>query len=139
MSETTNNVITEEKAFTLRKLNAGDVAPMCVILSNIGVNEFRSCFSKPEIAEAISSMSGKSNDEISTSVGFGIVLDIAGIILNNYPKAEREIQDFIASLSGMTSEQVKELDLDVFFEIIIAICKKDEFKGFMKVVSKLFK
>ena len=39
----------------------------------------------------------------------------------------------------MKIEEVKDLDLAVFTEMIIDFVQKDDFKDFFKVVSKLFK
>ena len=44
-------------------------------------------------------------------IGFGVLFDIAGIIIANIPKAEDEIQTFLASLSGMKVTEIISLDI----------------------------
>lgn len=39
----------------------------------------------------------------------------------------------------MTANEVANLPMDVFFEMLVDVFKKKEFVGFMKVVSKLLK
>lgn len=137
MTETTNNVaeMTTE-GIALRKLEAKDIAPMASILSKIGMKEIKSCFNPDDLQELAS---GKNTEEAAAAVGFTVVFDIAGVILGNYEKCQDDIFRFIAGLSGKSKEDIAKLPLDTFFELIIEIVRKEEFKDFFKVVSKLFK
>lgn len=137
MTETTNNVaeMTTE-GIALRKLEAKDIAPMASILSKIGMKEIKSCFNPDDLQELAS---GKNTEEAAAAVGFTVVFDIAGVILGNYEKCQDDIFRFIAGLSAMNQEDIAKLPLDTFFELIIEIVQKEEFKDFFKVVSKLFK
>ena len=65
-------------------------------------------------------------------------LDIAGIIISNIPKAEPEIQAFIASLTGMQLPEVKQMPFADYGELIIQVIMKDDFQDFFKRVMKLF-
>lgn len=137
MTETTNNVaeMTTE-GIALRKLEAKDIAPMASILSKIGMKEIKSCFNPDDLQELAS---GKNTEEAAAVVGFTVVFDIASVILGNYEKCQDDIFRFIAGLSGKSKEDIAKLPLDTFFELIIEIVQKEEFKDFFKVVSKLFK
>ena len=64
---------------------------------------------------------------------------MAGIIFAHISDAEKEIYTFLAGLSGMKEKEIAELDMVVFAEMIIDVFKKEQFKDFIKVVSKLFK
>lgn len=66
------------------------------------------------------------------------MIDMAGIVLENIPKCKTEIYVFLSGLSGMTKEEIADLDMVVFAEMIVDVFKKDQFKDFFKVVSKLF-
>lgn len=137
MTKTTNNVaeMTTE-GIALRKLEAKDIAPMASILSKIGMKEIKSCFNPDDLQELAS---GKNTEEAAAAVGFTVVFDIAGVILGNYEKCQDDIFRFIAGLSGKSKEDIAKLPLDTFFELIIEIVRKEGFKDFFKVVSKLFK
>lgn len=137
MTETTNNVaeMTTE-GIALRKLEAKDIAPMASILSKIGMKEIKSCFNPDDLQELASE---KNTEEAVAAVGFTVVFDIASVILGNYEKCQDDIFRFIAGLSGKSKEDIAKLPLDTFFELIIEIVQKEEFKDFFKVVSKLFK
>lgn len=138
MSETTNNVaemVTENK-IELRKLEAKDIAPMASILSKIGLKEIKDCFNPDDIQELAS---GKSAEEAAAAVGLTIFADIAGVIFANYDKCQDDIFRLLASLSGKSKEEIASLPMDSFAEMVIEVVKKEEFKDFFKVVSKLFK
>ena len=112
---------------TLRPLEAKDIAPMASILSKIGVKQFKDCFPT----------NVKSKD--MEAVGISVAFDMAGVILANYEKCQDDIFKFLASLSGMTKEEIEKLSLATFTEMVIAVVQKEEFKDFFSVVSKLLK
>ena len=138
MSETTNNLaeMATEKEYTLRKLEAKDIAPMASILSKIGLKEVKNCFS-PDDMKAIAG--GEGGIEAVGAVGVSVAFEIAGVILGNYDRCQNDVFSFLASLSGMDIKQIGSLPLDTFAEMVIDVVKKEDFKDFMKVVSKLFK
>lgn len=123
----------EGKAYALRALEAGDVFTMSKILKSIGVQEFKGLF-----VNNYSAFTSDSEEEV-VQLGLEVFLDIAGIVLGNLPKCEGDVYAFISSLSGMKEEEIKHLPMNTFLDIIVDIISKEEFKDFMKVVSKLFK
>lgn len=127
------------KPYTLKRLQSRDVFPMLRILSKIGVGEIKECFSSPAVAEAIGKAQASGKDVDLSSVGVNVVFEIAGVIVNNIPKCEQDIYAFLAQLSGMNAEDIANMDAVVFFEMIVDVIKKPEFKDFMKVVSGLLK
>lgn len=127
-----------EKPYVFRKLSAVDVFPMFKIIGAIGINEFTACFEKDGIKNMIASFTGESEDEMSSIVGISVILEIANVIIGNLPKCENEIYQILSQTSNLSVKQVRELDMAVFFEMVIDFVKKEEFKDFIKVVSKLF-
>lgn len=141
MSETTIQAvetanIEDEKIYTLRELQAQDVFLMSKIISAIGIEEFKNVFNA-DIVETM--IEGKDGKDVTQAVGIEVFFEIAGIILNNLSKCEKDVYTFISKLSGVPAQEVETLPMNTFFNIIIDIVKKDEFKDFMQVVSKLFK
>lgn len=135
------------KPYILKRLQSRDIFPMLRILSKINFKELKACFSSPEIAVTVAKLSEKegedgknmSADEIFSAVGVGVVLDVAGVIINNIPYCENELYSFLSSLSGMKNDEIMNLDAVVFFEMIVDVIKKPEFKDFIKVASGLLK
>lgn len=126
--------VLEGRLYTLRKLDAQDIAPLATIISKIGFKEFKECFDSPEVKIGVAD--GSLDLE---KAGVKIMFDVVGIVIANIPKCIDDIFAFIASLTGLGIEEVKGLDLDVITEMIIEIFQKEEFKKVFKVASKLFK
>lgn len=142
MSETTIEIVQPEavvKPYGFRPLEASDIFLMSKIIGAIGVNEFAACFDKDGIKDMIASMAKKGDSESITIAGAAVFLEIANVIFKNLPKCEAEIYQMLANVSGMTVDWVKKLDLITFTEMVIDFIKKEEFRDFIKVVSRLFK
>lgn len=134
------NIMEVEKVYTFRKLNSTDTFLMFKIIGKIGINEFTDCFGKDAVKEMIQKFTGKNNsDDGLTMVGISVILEIANVIIGNLPKCESEIYEMLSKTSNLTVKQVKELDFATFTEMIIEFIKKEEFRDFIKVVSKSFK
>lgn len=120
----------EPKNYELRPLVAADMGPICKIISAIGVRQFKECFNIDQI---------KTVDKTDIEkIGFSVVFDIAGIIISNIPKAEGEIQAFLASLTGAKIDEIKKMPFADYGEMIIDVVTKKEFQDFFKRVMKLF-
>ena len=131
---------TTAKAYELRRLTADDVFPMFQIVSKIGIKEFKGCFESPEVMKMIhEAASGKGKVDVKTSVGMIVAFDVAGIVLSNLAKCKNDIYQFLAQLSGQSVKDIAELPMMTFFEMIVDVFKKDEFKDFFQVVVKLLK
>ena len=120
---------TENKKYELRPLVAADMGAICKIISAIGVREFKNCFKVEDFNK---------KDTNAEQIGFNVLFDIAGIVIANIPKAEKEIQSFIASLTGMPVSFVKSMPFADYGEIIVNIVTKEEFQDFFRRVMKLF-
>lgn len=140
MSEIEKTVDTQAKAFELRALTADDVFPMFQIISKIGVKDFKSCFSSPEVQKAITGMaSGEGEQADLTSIGMSVAIDLAGLIISRLPDCKNDIYLLLSQLSGMSKDEIGALPMGTFVEMVIAVIQKDEFKDFFTAVSKLFK
>ena len=136
MTEVTNTA----KAYDLRTLCADDIFPMFKIISKIGIKEFKSCFESEDVKEAISAAKNNDDGQVDLeSIGVGIALDVAGVVIGNIPNAKEEIYLFLAQISGISKDDIKVLPMATFTEMIIDVIRKEEFKDFFKAVSKLFK
>lgn len=140
MSETTNvqavEPVKDEKAYTLRALEAKDVFLMSKIIGNTGIKEFKNSLDSDEIKALTNS---PDDNEAAASVGAAVFLDMAEIVLRNLSKCEEDVYTFLGDLSGMNARCIKSLPMNTFVEMIIDVIQKEEFKDFIKVVSRLFK
>lgn len=123
------------KTYELRSLTSDDIFPMFQIISKIGIREFKSCFESPDVKAAIA----KSEGTDLNSVGLAVMLDIGGTVLANVPKAKDDIYLLLSQLSGLTNQEIGALPMATFAQMVIDVIRKDEFKDFFQVVSRLFK
>lgn len=126
-SELLGDAAVEEKKYNLRPLVATDMGQICKIITAVGVRQFKEAFNQDDIK-------GKSVE----AAGIDVLLGIAGIAFSNIPKAEEEIQTFVASVTGMSIDQVRHLPFADYGEIILDIVTKQEFQDFFGRVMKLF-
>ena len=116
-----------EKKYELRPLVASDMGAICKIISAIGAKQFKDCFKLEDFKNG--------NAE---EIGFGILFDIVGIVTANFPKAEEEIQAFLASVSGKKIADIKKMPIADYGEMIMDVITKEDFRDFFSRVMKLF-
>ena len=119
--------------YEIRNLCSKDIFPMSKILSKIGISNIKSAFEGDELRNLM-----KGGKDVET-IGTAIVFNIAGIILDNLSSCETELYKFLSDLTGVKVDELKECSLAEFAELIITIVRKEEFKDFIGVVSRLFK
>lgn len=132
-----------EKPYSFRQLCAPDIFLMSSIISKIGIKEFKAIF---EAGGVMNLIAGKFAEEKSAdenadiiSVGAGVFLELASIVLKNLPKCENEIYCLLAQTSNLSVEEIKaDGNAVMFFEMLVDFIKKEEFADFIKVVSRLF-
>lgn len=125
------------KVYTFRTLNSTDTFLMFKILGKIGINKLTESFDKDSVQKMIANAKGA--DNATTIAGISVVLEMVNVIISHLPDCETEIYQLLSNTSNLTVEQVKELDFVTFTEMVIDFIKKEEFKDFIKVVSKSFK
>lgn len=134
--------MSETATFKLRKLRSDDVFPMFKIISKIGLKEIKESLDPATLGKIATTFKADNEDtktdDLIYSIGFSVVLDLAQIVICNIPSCKKEIYTLLAQISGMTEKEIGDLDMVTFTEMIVEFFKKDEFKDFIGVVSKLF-
>lgn len=139
---TNETIVTETvvvKPYKLRKLKASELFPMLNILKKIGFKNFTGLLQNKDVRNLIGKLKNGQTGEIAEDelVGVGsIVFEIAQIILDGAINCENELFTILSNVSNLTVENVKELDIDILFEMIVDLIKEN--KDFIKAVSKLF-
>lgn len=124
--------------YKFRTLTSKDIFPICGILKKIGIKEFKATFNNPDFIRSVKNVN---SEDIELAAGLDMVMDILGIIVSNLPNCEKEIYTFLASVieGDMTVNDLKEIPMADFMEIIHAVITKKEFKDFFKVAMKFLK
>ena len=119
--------------YKFRRLEAKDVFPMSRIITKIGFKEFKEAFADENVQKNISSKKS------ANAIGMAVMLNIAGIVIGNLSKCETDLYEFFASVTDLSAGEIKEAPLVDFTNMIVDLVKHDDFKDFLKVVSKLLK
>lgn len=137
----------EIKPYTLRNPKATDIASFLKLFSKLGVKDFKDSFSgngfKELIAKEREKAAGDDKDNEDTSkflenVGIGLAFELADVILTKLSDCQREVFVCLSRLSGMTVDEVADLDLSVFTQMLYDAVTLPGFADFIKVVSRLF-
>ena len=123
--------------YTLGKFKATDVFTMATLLSKIGLGKMSDAFGKENILKLITNAKAKKKDDVAILTGAQLVMQVADILLANLDACETEVFKLLSSVTGASIDELKELDADVFFELIIEVVQMKQFKDFFKRASGL--
>jgi hypothetical protein len=139
-----------KKPYEFRQLCAKDIPLVTNVIKSIGVKEFKSCLNK-EVIDEIKQLFKKDDKKDSkkdsktvdyTTVGITalpLILDIAEVVLNNVEKCATALFKLLSSTSNLSVEEVENLSLADFTDMVFDFIRKDEFPDFFKVVLKLLR
>jgi hypothetical protein len=138
--------VQEIKPYTLRNPKATDIAAFLKLFSKLGVKDFKDSFSgngfKELIAKEREKLAGDEDDEdiskFLENVGIGLAFELVDVILTKLSDCQREVFVCLSHLSGMTVDEVADLDLSVFTQMLYDAVTLPGFADFIKVVSRLF-
>lgn len=140
MKETIEAAVeTAAKPYTFRKLCASDIVPMTTIIKKIGIKEFKSFVEGDKLNTIMEAFSGKGDEKSVEALGVTIAFELLDIVLEKLPNCEKDIFQLLSQTSNLSVEEVGALGLADFAEMVIDFFKKDDFKDFIKVVSRSFR
>lgn len=125
--------------YTMRNLQATDIFSVVKILNGIGLKNVKEAIDFEEINKIRKGMTEENADVISSQVGLNVVMSLATVIIENLPKVENDLYNFIGSIIDVKAKDVAKMDMGEFMDVLITIIQKEEFKDFFKRASKLIK
>ena len=125
--------------YEMRNLQATDIFSVVKILNGIGLKNIKESIDFEEINKIRKGMTENNAEVITSQVGLNVVMSIATVILENLPKIENDLFNFIGSVIGIKTKDVAKMDMSEFMDVLISIIQKEEFKDFFKRASKLIK
>ena len=125
--------------YEMRNLQATDIFSVVKILNGIGLKNIKEAIDFEEINKIRKGMTEDNADVITSQVGLNVVMSLTTIILENLPKIENDLFNFIGSVIGIKTKDVAKMDMGKFMDVLITIIQKEEFKDFFKRASKLIK
>lgn len=119
----------ENKPYTLRGLQAKDLFLLTRVISSLGIKNIANVFDSKVNVAAITS-DDVSNEDAAREVGYGTIIEIVGIVIDNLPNCQDDLFTFLAAISDLTTKQVEELPLSDFIDMLTDVIKMKEFKDF---------
>lgn len=117
-----------------RNFELGDLEIMLQIIDDIGIEEFKECFTDVKFEK----------DETTGQydigkIGLNVGLQIISKIIKNLKKCLDNIYLLISNLSNLDLEEAKKLSLTKVSTELMKIFQKEENQDFLKLVSSLKK
>lgn len=134
--------------YEMRTLNATDIFPMLNIISKIGLRNIKSLVNDGTINTIVESARTEKTSkdgnkpqqrDVLEKVGISLFLELGDIVCGNIMKCQDDIFNFLAALCNVDVDEIKQIGMDEFAELVITFLKKDELGDFMKAVSKSLK
>ena len=131
----------DKKSYELKTLTTKHVFSLVRVIKKFGIDQFKNCFFNSKVQKAFKEQKneGAANDKALEVVGIEVAFDIANIVIQNINECENEIYDFLSQVSNLSKKQIEALPMTEFFEMIIDIVQKDEFKDFFGLASRFLK
>ena len=123
----------------LRRLQATDLFSMVKILNGIGLNNIKNAINFDEIKKLREGMTDENANQVATDVGINVIMSVVPVLLENVPKIEDDLYNFVGSVASMKSKDVAKMDIGEFMDLLIEIFTKEEVMDFFKRASKLIK
>lgn len=143
-----------EIPYTMRKLQAADIQLFAKIIGKIGIDELISCYGDEDFTDmlvklknrrqALSEGGTEARGEKKASddqfiLGAAVVTRIANKVMMNMDRCMQEVFRLVGNLAGITSEEVGQLELEVFAAMIIRIIMENNIGNFIRAASALLK
>lgn len=119
----------QAQPYTLRGLRAKDLFLLTRVISSLGIKNVAKVFDEKVNVAAITS-DEVSNEDAAREVGYGTIIEIVGIVIDNLPNCQDDLFKFLAAISDLDEKQVEELPLADFINMLTDVIKMKEFKDF---------
>lgn len=153
------------KPYKLRRLAAKDITPMAKIIGKIGIDQLISCYGDDDFTELLVKLkerkekvsraaeaagekilqmkedqeTASARDNSEFIVGAAVAARIANQVMMNLDRCEKDIYGLLGSLAGMSAEEIAELDLEVFIQMVIDVVRENDVVNFIRVAIKFAK
>lgn len=119
---------------TIRKLTSSDIFPLCTIIKKIGIEDVKGIIRSEEVMKLVNGEEKNAN-----KIGVVVFLDLANLIISNLPKCEKEIYEFLSSVTGEKVEDIRAISPAEFLQLILDVFRSEDFKDFFTVVLGFLK
>lgn len=130
------------KPYMFRSLKSKDLFPMVKIISKIGLNELSAVLDKNTMQQLVNQAKNEAEnngDALAYLVGVDVITKIVNKVLEHLPDCQKEIYTLLSNTSNLSVQELEELELATFIEMVFDFVRMDGFKDFFKAASKCLK
>lgn len=132
-----------EKMYHLRPLKGSDFFLFTAIIKKIGVKDAMACFKNENIKELVMKLLSENGGDIKDSdfaaVGVAAAMDVVSVLLDHMEDCEKDIYKLLSRLSGMNEQEIADLPMATFGEMVIDVVKHEGFRDFFTAAIKRLK
>lgn len=138
-TEGINVIVAEtEKPYKLRELQAKDLFLLTRVISSLGIKKLADVFTSKVDISAVAK-DDMSNEDVVREVGYGTIIEIVGVVLDNLPSCQDDLFKFLAAISNLSEKKVSELPLGDFVDMIFEVVQKEEFRDFFTRAARFLR
>ena len=148
-----------ECKYVKRKLGVRDLMPVVRMLSRLRISDFKECFSRDNLNDAVETakkkLQGKTSDvsvqeeensleekklkkdALVKEAGAAVALKAAEVLLTNLPLIEDDLMDFLASMCDMEPKAYRGLPPGALLVTLREIFSSDEAQDFFTEAARL--
>lgn len=130
--------VVTEKPYKLRGLQAKDLFLLTRVISALGIKKLADVFNAKVDVSAITS-DDVSNEDAVRELGYGTIIEIVGIVLDNLPNCQDDLFKFLAAISNLNEKQVATLPLGDFVDMVTDVVQMQEFRDFFTQAAKFLR
>jgi len=123
--------LSDTKAYTFRKIKGRDIFKLAKFFNKIDRDSLISIFTENKDLTAIFRDSDMDKGEKLSKIG-GVAVELVGLILKNIETLENDVLELLSEFSDLTAEEVGDLELEVFENMIIDFFKNPQIADFIK-------
>lgn len=131
-------------ALKMRKLKGIDIFPILGIVGNLGIKDdfveiFKGEAGQPQDHKKKGEAAKETREEMIERRGIEIVANLIQKVLTNIESVGEDINRLLASLTETSVEEIEELDLAEYGELVVSFFKKPELQDFFKQLASFTK
>lgn len=123
--------MSDAKTYTFRKIKGRDIFKLAKFFNKIDRDSLISIFTENKDLSAIFRDSDMDKGEKLSKIG-GVAVELVGLILKNIETLENDVLELLSEFSDLTVEEVGDLELEVFENMIIDFFKNPQIANFTK-------
>lgn len=120
----------------MRELKGTDIFKIFPIVKKTGALKALKELFKDEMGKK---RDGRMSEEMFESIGVELFADMAETVMGEIGKAEKEVNEFLASLTGTDKKTIETLPPAEYMALIVSFFQKEELKTFLPQLKQLIK